>query len=154
MTATPDKTGCLPQIVTNAQHRANNPAGHTLVFAQQIVHGATHGETGCFFFVSPPLGAVRIYPLFSVSGSLPPNSFTPTRLSPKNACFSEKYAMVEKSSAIIFHQARIRCQPKNTAQELLKIACGRLCRPMSFAGRPPKDGSLLPASNNHRLFGL
>jgi len=46
MTATPDKTGCLPQIVTNAQHRANNPAGHTLVFAQQIAHRAIHGETG------------------------------------------------------------------------------------------------------------
>ena len=51
MTATPDKTGCLPQIVTNAQHRANNPAGHTLVFAQQIAHRAIHGATGSLLLI-------------------------------------------------------------------------------------------------------
>ena len=39
-----------------------------------------------------------------------------------------------------------------TACLLKKLHNGRLCRPMSFAGRPPKDGSLLPASNNHRRF--
>ena len=53
MTATPDKTGCCSQTATNAQHRANNPGGHTPVLPQQIAHRATHGETGCFLLAVP-----------------------------------------------------------------------------------------------------
>ena len=45
-----------------------------------------------------------------------------------------------------------RTTSANTACVLIKLHNGRLCCPMSFAGRPPKDGSLLPASNNHRRF--
>ena len=41
---------------------------------------------------------------------------------------------------------------KNAARILQKLHNSRLCRPMSFAGRPQKDGSLLPAFNDHQRF--
>ena len=40
------KTDSRSQTSTNAQHRANNPVGYTLVFRLQIAHRVIHGETG------------------------------------------------------------------------------------------------------------
>ena len=40
------KSRCCSQTATKAQHRANNPVGHTPVLPQQIAHRAIHGETG------------------------------------------------------------------------------------------------------------
>ena len=54
----PVKTGCLSQIATNVQHRANKLVGYFPYFPQQIAHRATHGETGLLIFVVPTFSNV------------------------------------------------------------------------------------------------
>ena len=59
------KTGSRSQTSTNAQHRANNPVGYTLVFCLQIAHRAKYGKTGRYSSLYQPLAISSsfIFPL-------------------------------------------------------------------------------------------
>ena len=55
-----------------------------------------------------------------------------------------KYGEAEDKSFACTKNANSGDSLKSAAIVLLKLHNGRLCRLMSFAGCPPKDGSLLP----------
>ena len=70
-----------------------------------------------------------------------------------NKLHTEQNMAKQRINPLLAQKTQIPRTPSaNAARVLQKLHNGRLCRPMSLAGSPQRDCSLLPASNNHRRF--